>query len=449
MSSDLARRVRAGVPLRGALVPVPGELLVEEAGRAGLDFVVLEVAPGEPGHPALRHHLAMAAAHSLGCLVRVADPAEATVALEAGAAGVVLAPTATRPHAQAVVQVVRAAWSSSLEDAPLVVATAGPALGVDAGPGVPALEGVDVWLSREQGPVDPGVRVMAVCADEASARAQLASGRLVLYDMRTAIRETFSRLGSGTSGAASNLPWRLPEEAEPLVLLPGMLGTATTWDAVAACLLDVTAPRVARIDLDDSVGQMAQTVLAQAPEHFALAGHSLGGIVSLEIVRRAPHRVTRLALCNTSARDGSPEQQGAWSELRRRLDAEPFDRLGRELGTGTLPEGRRDDADLVDAVTSMALAVGPDGLSRQLAAQSTRPDSRPHLARITVPTLVLTGEQDQVCPGALQEELAAGIPEAVHAVVDAGHMAPLERPQAVAEHLREWLVSAPRGRSGW
>jgi len=91
-------------------------------------------------------------------------------------------------------------------------------------------------------------------------------------------------------------------------------------------------------------------------------------------------------------------------------------------------------------VEAMALAVGPRGMRRQLAAQATRPDSRPALADIAVPTLVLTGAEDRICPRPLQEELAAGIPGAHHVVVeDAGHMAALDQPDRVAAHLKTWL----------
>jgi pimeloyl-ACP methyl ester carboxylesterase len=89
----------------------------------------------------------------------------------------------------------------------------------------------------------------------------------------------------------------------------------------------------------------------------------------------------------------------------------------------------------------MAAAVGPRGLVRQLSAQATRPDSRPSLAAIQARTLVLTGADDAVCPPALQEELAAGIPGARHVTIEgAGHMAALEDPGAVAAALEEWLT---------
>jgi pimeloyl-ACP methyl ester carboxylesterase len=93
----------------------------------------------------------------------------------------------------------------------------------------------------------------------------------------------------------------------------------------------------------------------------------------------------------------------------------------------------------------MALGIGPRGLLRQLAAQTTRPDSRPALAAIRVPTLVLSGSADGVCPPALQEELAAAIPQARHVTIaGAGHMAPLEEPAAVAAALADWLAEEDR-----
>src|SRR5262249_25362626 len=156
---------------------------------------------------------------------------------------------------------------------------------------------------------------------------------------------------------------------------------------------------------DDSVGEMAATVLAAAPERFALAGHSLGAIVALEVVRQAPGRVTRLALLNASARPASEEQLAVWEAMRER-EVNDVVRGFVEVNGGP-PE----------VVAGMAGQVGRRGLLRQLAAQATRPDSRPSLGSIRVPTLVVTGGDDQVCPRSLQEELVAGIPGARHIVI--------------------------------
>jgi pimeloyl-ACP methyl ester carboxylesterase len=186
---------------------------------------------------------------------------------------------------------------------------------------------------------------------------------------------------------------------------------------------------------------MAAGVLVTAPERFALAAHSLGAIVALEVVRQAPGRVTRLALLNASARPASEAQLASWSAMRERVEAGDFEGVVRDFAPANLPEARRDDARLVARIEAMAGAVGPRGLLRQLSAQATRPDSRPSLAGIRAPTLVVTGAEDAVCPPGLQEELAAGIPGARHVTIDgAGHMAALEDPAAVAAALEEWLA---------
>jgi pimeloyl-ACP methyl ester carboxylesterase len=144
--------------------------------------------------------------------------------------------------------------------------------------------------------------------------------------------------------------------------------------------------------------------------------------------------VSRLALLNASARPADDAQLQAWAKMR---DGE-FATVARAFAEANARDGG------VACVEAMAHAVGPRGMRRQLAAQATRPDSRPTLARIGVPTLVLTGAEDRICPRPLQEELAAGIPGACHAVVDgAGHMAALDQPERVAAHLKTWLEENP------
>jgi len=226
-----------------------------------------------------------------------------------------------------------------------------------------------------------------------------------------------------------------------LVLLSGMLGDHTVWAEVAADLADVAHCSFPRIDQADRIEDLSAAVLAEAPERFALAGHSLGGIVALQMLRDAPDRVTRLALVNTSARGASLVQLESWTELARRTYSGEFAAVAAELGRHTLPESRRFE-DLVSRNTAMGDTVGASGFVRQLKAQSTRPESRPHLAQVAVPTLVVSGALDHVCPPALQEELAAGIPGARLVVIEsAGHMAPLENPHEVTQALRLWLTT--------
>jgi pimeloyl-ACP methyl ester carboxylesterase len=226
---------------------------------------------------------------------------------------------------------------------------------------------------------------------------------------------------------------------QPLVLLPGMLGSAALWDGVRARIGDVALPRAARIDLDDSVPAMAASVLAQASPTFALVGHSLGAIVALDVQRQAPRRVTRLILLNASSRGANAAQRAAWSEWARRTENGEFDVVAGELARSNLPASRRADAALVELSEAMAQAVGADGFLRQLRAQSTRPDSLARLAEITVPVTVISGDQDEVCPPSLQAELAAGAPTSELVSLRGGHMLPMENPDDVSAELRRVL----------
>lgn len=227
----------------------------------------------------------------------------------------------------------------------------------------------------------------------------------------------------------------------PLVLLPGLLCDAALWQPQAAALGALVEPWVADLTLDDSMAAMAQRVLAGAPPRFALAGLSMGGYVAQEIVRRAPERVTRLALLDTSARADTPEltarrrglielsQKGQFKGVTPRLLPLLIhpDRLGDEAFTATFMD--------------MAERVGKAGFLRQQTAIMGRPDGRGDLGRIACPTLVLCGRQDALTPPALHEELAALIPGARLVVVEhCGHLSTLERPEEVDEALRRWLA---------
>lgn len=223
-----------------------------------------------------------------------------------------------------------------------------------------------------------------------------------------------------------------------MVLLSGMLGDASVWRDVADRLGDVAECRFPRIDGHDSVAALAASVLRESPGRFAVGGHSLGGIVALAVMRLAPGRVTGLALLNTSARPGSPEQLATWEQMARRTSEGEFGAVAGELATLTLPEGQRHPP-LLERNAAMPSTVGATGFLRQLSAQRSRPDSRPFLGDIAVPTVVVTGALDEVSPAHLQQELVSGIPHARHVVLDCGHMSPLEAPEQVALVLGAWL----------
>lgn len=224
----------------------------------------------------------------------------------------------------------------------------------------------------------------------------------------------------------------------PVFFLPGLLEDADAFAFQVEQLREAAACTVADLTRSQTIADLAQDALGQAPAgRFALAGHSMGGYVALEVVRRAPERVDRLALLNTHARPDSAEA----TENRRRLMALAEKDFEGVIGSllPKLLQAKR-EGELSGAITEMALACGKEAFLRQERAIIGRIDSRPHLAKIRCPTLVVAARHDALMPVELLEELARGIPGATLAIVeDSGHMASLEQPREVAELLAAWL----------
>ncbi len=232
----------------------------------------------------------------------------------------------------------------------------------------------------------------------------------------------------------------------PLVLLSGTLCDARLWAHQARQLAGIADPLVGDLTRDDSIGAMAVGVLAAAAPRFALTGLSMGAIVAFEILRRAPERVLALALLDTNPAAPDAGQIAAWREDMRMARAGLFARFVEERWVPALLAASGGKGGLLrDAIRGMAYAVGPRGCARQLSAQIGRPDSRPSLAAIACPTLVVGGRQDTLCPPEMHEAMSAAIPNARLAIVeDCGHLSALERPEAVTALLREWLTGVMR-----
>jgi pimeloyl-ACP methyl ester carboxylesterase len=234
----------------------------------------------------------------------------------------------------------------------------------------------------------------------------------------------------------------MPVSAEPMpiVLVPGLNCSARLYADQIPALWQFGPVSVADHRRDDGMAAIARRVLAAAPPRFALAGLSMGGYIAFEILRQAAGRVAKLALLDTGAGAEVPERTAARKPLIEMARQGRFAAIADDHFPLLVHRKRLADAALKATVRAMNEEIGPEAYCRQQQAIIGRVDSRPGLAAIACPTLVLVGDDDQLTPPVLAREMAAGISGARLVVVsECGHLSTLERPQAVTETLVDWM----------
>jgi pimeloyl-ACP methyl ester carboxylesterase len=229
-------------------------------------------------------------------------------------------------------------------------------------------------------------------------------------------------------------------EPLPIVAVPGLMCSARLYADQIPALWRFGPITIADHRRDETMEAIARRILDTAPARFALIGLSMGGYIAAEILRQAPERVAKLALLDTSARADLPER----TEARRTLMAMAKQGRFAEVVDLHFPQfvhkNRRDDGALKRVVQLMAEETGPQAYVRQQNAILSRRDWRSSLAQIRCPTIVIVGDQDEMTPPKLAEEIASGIAAARLVVIsDSGHLTTLERPAAVNAALAAWM----------
>ena len=228
----------------------------------------------------------------------------------------------------------------------------------------------------------------------------------------------------------------------PLLLIPGLACDRRLFARQTEALSELADALVADCTHDATISSMAARILSQAPERFALAGLSMGGYVCFEILRLAPHRVTRLCVMDTTARPDTEEATKRRLGLIALAGQGRLDDVHRQTRERLVHPDHVADAALDAVVRDMLEQTGADAYVRQQRAIIGRMDSRTSLEQVRVPALVLVGEADAITPPAAAEEMADIIPGARLAIIPgAGHLSTLEQPDAVTRELATWLRS--------
>lgn len=229
--------------------------------------------------------------------------------------------------------------------------------------------------------------------------------------------------------------------AEPLVLLPGMMCDARLFAPQINDLSRDTAVMVAPITQGERIEEIASGLLDVLPARFALAGLSMGGIVAMELLRRAPERITRIALMDTNPLAETPQTAAAYEPMIIGARAGRLDEVLRGFMRADFLAPGPQRLAVLNRVFEMGRDLGPEVLIRQVRALQRRRDQQATLRKCKVPALILCGAHDRLTSPKRHAFMAELMPSArLEVIEDAGHLPTLETPEAVTEALRRWMV---------
>ncbi|MDO6728899.1 alpha/beta fold hydrolase [Marinovum sp. 2_MG-2023] len=226
---------------------------------------------------------------------------------------------------------------------------------------------------------------------------------------------------------------------EPLVFLPGFMCDARVFGPQVLALSADTPVMVAPVTIGERVEEIASALMSALPAKFALAGLGFGGIVAMEVMRRAPERVLRVALMDTTPLAETPQEAAAReARLVKARTGRLVEALEEELRLSGLAVSP-DSAEVRAMALDMGLHLGAEVYARQTRAAVRRRDQQAVMRKCKVPAMVMCGAENVALPVKRHQFLSTLIPYARLKVIEgAGHMSPMEQPEAVIEALRDW-----------
>ena len=225
-------------------------------------------------------------------------------------------------------------------------------------------------------------------------------------------------------------------------MIPGMMCDGRIFSPQIDELSDSIKISIADISGHSSVEELASEVLKNSPPKFHLLGHSMGGIVAMEMCSQEPSRIEKLVLMDTNPKAELEEVKAMREpQIQAAKQGKLLDVMRDEMKPNYLAD-TEDKERILQICMDMAMSKGPEVFIKQSKALQSRLDQQNTLCSIDFPVLLICGSSDILCPVERHELMHSIINDSELKVINnAGHMPSLEQPQETTEVLKKWLIN--------
>ena len=224
-------------------------------------------------------------------------------------------------------------------------------------------------------------------------------------------------------------------------MVPGMMCDERIFSPQIEELSKNLEVTVADISSFPTVRELASDLLKKAPKSFSLLGHSMGGIVAMEIYSQEPNRIEKLILMDTNPKAELDEVKlKREPQIKDVREGKLLEVMRDEMKPNYLAESENKSS-VLDVCMDMALSLGPDVFINQSRALQKRADQQNTIQSINIPVLIMCGSEDKLCTVERHEMMHNMISDSDLKIINnAGHMPTLEQPRETTEVLKEWLM---------
>lgn len=194
-------------------------------------------------------------------------------------------------------------------------------------------------------------------------------------------------------------------------------------------------------EMTDYADDIAELLDSMRISRAVFCGLSMGGYIAMAFAAKYPEKLAGLILCDTKTAADTPEAARKRKNLAETIHNTGTEPLLNGIGDLLAPNTLENKPETVAFVREMIRRQRPAGIAQAALAMANRPDTTGFLGKITVPVLVIAGENDRLSPPESMRKIAESIPNgSFFTIPNAGHLAPLEQPERFAETVCGWMA---------